>query len=164
MKRTGFKDFNRKLNPKEEDVVGNLLSSGQFILCGSRRMVKKSGFDGLDWSNVKQSDWDLSFPEFSSTARGCLFASGFELQELSPDHLDLYGDVTFRELWKHPTLRIEAVGRYNSVSVEKFWYRLDSTFYHKHLWKSAPHRDPSLIPEHKQFIRDFINQSIGFLG
>ena len=160
-----FVEFiNKQTGPKkltEAEMVEKL--RGTLSLFGSRYFKEKNERErwfqlALDFSTV--DDWDFSFSQTDLVP--WIESLGFVRQEIGRDHMDVYSDVTFVGLWKHPDYKIDIVQRTNYDKYKKVWESTDPDFYHKYLWKSAPHRsrDQEEIGKHKVFIRDWLNDQI----
>lgn len=159
-----FVDFIRqqeKRPPKLEEVVEELKRITFF--CGSRWFKERNQglFGGdLDFSTV--DDWDFSYSRENYSVEATLAELGFKRQTITGEHMEMYGDNSFSCLWKHPDYKIDVVGRFDFDQYKKVWTNVYPEFYHKYLWKSAPHRvqDQEAIREHKVFIRDWLNQAM----
>lgn len=163
-----FVDFIRqqeKRPPKVDDLVVELKE--KLFFCGSRSFAEKKipwVDDPLDFSNV--DDWDFSFDtQDNRTIVPYLTNLGFVRQEIGPEHLEVYSDRTFVCLYKHPDYKIDIVERFFFKEYKKVWESTSAEFYYNYLWKSAPHRpqDQESIGQHKVFIRDWLNNSVGVL-
>lgn len=159
----GFKNFWKKIDGRltTENLVKILREDLKLYFGGSRRFKEKAFiFDchpPEDYTNV--DDWDFSYDFSSTKVEPRLLDLGFVRQEIGLHNADMYSDVSFASLWKHPDHKIDVVGRNHFHTYRKLFDSIPADFYYNYLWKSAPHRpqDAESVRDHKVFIKDFIN-------
>lgn len=166
-KHSGFCKFHSRFRDlREDEVIERLKEDKRTFFCGSRYFKEKYEanrwmYGDCDFSTV--DDWDFSI-KVGEIPEKELRELGFKRQILEGDHIEMYGDYSFVFLWKHKDYKVDLVERYAFDYYKKVWSNVGVDFYYKYLWKSAPHRDKAKVGEHKEFIRDWLNQALLQVG